>query len=242
MDVLEEQGDLPGAFAHSRAYIRLYRNVYAQEHEDKVRALEVLHRTHLAEHRAEAETKKNGELRASLGELDRLNQQAIEVGFTDELTGLRNRRYLMMHVMNKLQETPFALAVLDLDHFKRINDTYGHDGGDRVLKEFAGLLQTQVREGDIVTRIGGEEFVVIFPTTDLTKAHLVLTRLLEIMQTHPWAPLGPTEYVTFTAGLTECLGGNLKNALREADALLYVGKTQGRNGIWPNKPHDKLRP
>jgi diguanylate cyclase (GGDEF)-like protein len=231
-DILEEQGDVVGALRHSQEHIRLYRKVYAREHENKVRALEVLHRTRLAELSAATERQKNIELSDALKKLEQLNQQTIEASFTDELTGLRNRRYLMNHVMNTLREIPFSLAVVDLDHFKRINDTYGHDGGDWVLKEFASLLKTQVREHDMTIRFGGEEFIVIFPQTKLARAKKVLIRLLAKMQKHGWSSLNEAEHPTFTAGIAECLDGDLKRALHTADALLYLGKANGRNGVW----------
>jgi diguanylate cyclase (GGDEF)-like protein len=232
MDILEEQGDIQGALKHSRDYIRLQRKVYTQEHENKVRALEVLHRTQLAEQRVVIEQQRNKELRHSLEQLEHLNQQTTEVSLTDELTGLRNRRYLMKHLAHTLRETAFSLAIVDLDYFKKINDTYGHDSGDTVLKEFAHLLATQVREHDIPVRFGGEEFIVIFPNTTLDQAKVVLTRIRVNMQQHIWSLLKPSEHVTFTAGLIQCSDGNLQAAIQNADVLLYVGKGHGRDGIW----------
>jgi diguanylate cyclase (GGDEF)-like protein len=231
-DILEEQGDFQGALHHSREHTRLYRKVYAKEHENKVRALEVLHRTQLAEQKAANEQQKNTELRRTLDELERLNQQTTTASLTDELTGLHNRRYLMRHVTTMLRDTLFTLAVIDLDHFKRINDSYGHDGGDRVLKEFATLLKTTVRERDTVIRLGGEEFVVVFPNTKLARAKLVLNRVLAKMQKHVWSSLKAGEHPTFTAGLAECLDDDLNRVLQAADALLYSGKANGRNGVW----------
>jgi two-component system, cell cycle response regulator len=135
-----------------------------------------------------------------------------------------------------LRDIPFSLAVVDLDHFKHINDTYGHEGGDKVLKEFAQLLTTQLREHDIALRFGGEEFIVIFPNTELDGAKTTLLRVLAEMQKHVWSSLSSTEHPTFTAGIAECLDGDLKHALQVADALLYVGKSNGRNGVWIEEP------
>jgi diguanylate cyclase (GGDEF)-like protein len=231
-DILSEEGDFEAALKHSREHIRLYKKVYAQEHENKVRALEVLHRTQLAEQRVLIEEQRNKDLRHAFDELERLNEQTVETSLTDELTGLRNRRYLMTHVTKTLQDISFCLAVVDLDYFKRINDTYGHEGGDVVLKEFATLLKTQVREHDIALRLGGEEFIVIFPNTDLAGAKATLLRVLAAMKNHVWSSLGLSEPPTFTAGIAQCLDGDLKRALQTADALLYVGKANGRNGVW----------
>lgn len=235
-DILEEQGDFQAALNHSREHMRLYKKVYAHEHENKVRALEVLHRTKMAEQKALIEEQRNKDLRGALDELERLNQKTVETSLTDELTGLRNRRYLMAHVTKILQDIPFCLAVVDLDHFKQVNDTYGHEGGDTVLKEFARLLEAQVREHDIALRFGGEEFIVIFPNTDLHGAKATLLRVLAEMQKHVWSSLSPNEHPTFTAGIADCLDGDLRRALQVADALLYVGKANGRNGVWVEPP------
>jgi diguanylate cyclase (GGDEF)-like protein len=234
-DILEEEKDFQLALKHSREHMRLYKKVYAREHENKVRALEVLHRTKLAEQKARIEEQRNKDLRHAFDELEQLNRQTMETSLTDELTGLRNRRYLMTHVTRTLQDIPFCLAVIDLDHFKRVNDTYGHEGGDEVLKEFAHLLRGQVREHDIALRLGGEEFVVIFPNTDLPGAKAMLVRVLSEVRTHHWSSLHPEEVQTFTAGIAECLDGDLKRTLQVADSLLYIGKANGRNGVWTEK-------
>ncbi len=228
-EILEEQGDFQAALAHSREHMRLYRKVYSQDHENKVRALEVLYRTRLAEQRAATEQKRSRELSHALSQLEHLNQQTLEVSFTDELTGLRNRRFLMKHC---IYSEDYSLAMIDLDHFKYINDTYGHDVGDVILKEFSNFLKNHIREEDIPIRFGGEEFIVLFPNTLPDKAQAILARVLVQMKDHVWSPIKPSDYPTFTAGIAECLNGDLKETLQLADMLLYKGKHNGRNGIW----------
>ena len=231
-EILEEQGDFQAALHHSREHMRLYRKVYSHEHENKVRALEVLYRTRLAEQRAATEQKRSRELSHALSQLEHLNQQTLEASFTDELTGLRNRRYLMKHCTDV---EDYSLAMIDLDHFKRINDTYGHDAGDAILKEFAAFLKDHIREVDIPIRFGGEEFIVLFPDTTPDKAQAILTRLLANMKDYKWSPLKPGDYPTFTAGIAECSNGDLKETMQIADMLLYKGKQNGRNGVWVAK-------
>jgi diguanylate cyclase (GGDEF)-like protein len=229
--VLEERGDLAGALLHSRKHLQLTRQVHSTQNDDKVRALEVLHRTQLAQRRAEEEKRKNTELAVALGQLEVLNQTVLEVSMTDELTGLRNRRYLM-NLNLSLMGQAFVLAILDLDYFKSINDQFGHDGGDVVLREFARLLQAQIRSQDIVVRFGGEEFVILFRDAQLETARMVLERLLTRLKEHVFMPLTLTTPLSFTAGVVTCNDGNILEALKRADKLLYQGKNAGRNSLW----------
>jgi diguanylate cyclase (GGDEF)-like protein len=231
-DILEERGDLAGALRHSRKHLQLTRQVHSTQNDDKVRALEVLHRTQIAQRRAEDEQRKNTELAAALGQLEVLNQTVLEVSMTDELTGLRNRRYLMNLNLSAWAGQEFVLAILDLDYFKSINDQFGHDGGDVVLREFSGLLQAQIRNQDIVVRFGGEEFVILFQDTQLETARMILERLLTRLKEHVFTPLTMTRPLSFTAGIVTCNDSNILEALKRADDLLYQGKNAGRNSVW----------
>ncbi len=230
-DVLEERGDLAGALHHSRKHLQLTRQIHSAQNDDKVRVLEVLHRTQFAQRRAEDEKRKNTELAATLNQLEVLNQTVLEVSLTDELTGLRNRRYLMNLDLNAWSDQNVALAILDLDYFKSINDQFGHDGGDVVLKEFARLIQAQTRNRDIVVRFGGEEFVILFCDSSLETARAVLERLSARLKESAFAPLTLEKPLSFTAGIVTCQGGNILEALKQADQLLYQGKNAGRNRI-----------
>jgi diguanylate cyclase (GGDEF)-like protein len=231
-DVLEERGDLAGALRSSRKHLQLMRQVHSTQNDDKVRALEVLHRTQLAQRRAEDEKRKNTELAAAMGQLEVLNQTVLEVSLTDELTGLRNRRYLISLDLSAWAGQKFALAILDLDYFKSINDQFGHDGGDLVLREFARLLQAQTRNHDIVVRFGGEEFVILFRDAQLETARVVLERLLVQLEKHVFRSLTMTRPLSFTAGIVTCEDGNIVQALKRADDLLYQGKNAGRSSLW----------
>jgi diguanylate cyclase (GGDEF)-like protein len=238
-DVLEELGDVAGALWHSRAHVRMFKRVHTAEQEDKVRALEVLHRTQFAQRSAqeaqrsaEEARRKNAELASALDQLAVMNRAVLEASLTDELTGLRNRRYLMNLDLGAWADQVSSVAVLDLDYFKSINDHHGHDGGDIVLKEFAALLNTQLRAEDIVARFGGEEFVIFFPRTPLEVAEVVLKRLLAHSSAQVWSRIALRRPLTFTAGVVTCRDGRLLDALKRADALLYQGKNAGRNAVW----------
>lgn len=234
-EVLEGLGDTAGALGHLRAHLALFRRVYAEEAEQKVRALEVQHRTQLIERDAELARQNNLELRAALDQLGRLHEQLEDVSLTDELTGVRNRRFLMTRGAAILGAAsaarPAALAVVDLDHFKAVNDSLGHDGGDQVLREFAALLQGELRAHDVVVRFGGEEFVALLPDTPLDRAAEALERVRAALRTRPWTSAPLRAPLTFTAGVTACPGDDLLAALRRADQLMYAGKNAGRNVI-----------
>lgn len=210
-DLYESQGLPTEALHHLRAHVQLLRTLHQDEHEQRVSALEVMHRTELIRAQAEA-----GQRRAE--ELSRLSR-------TDDLTGLPNRRHLLDAGTALLRERPGAVAIIDIDHFKAVNDTYGHETGDRVLQAFA----TRLRQGlpsAFVARSGGEEFVALFPGLSPHDA----CALLDDVRTGRDA-LDDLPGVTFTAGVAHCEGGDLKDALRRADLLLYQGKTGGRDCV-----------
>ena len=227
----EDLGDYKKALLHSREHIRLFQEVFTEKQDNKVRVFEVMYRTHIIEQKAQHIAEKNQSLQQVIDELESLNQEMLQTSQTDALTGLYNRRYLRAYVQEYLQKRTFCLALVDLDHFKRINDTYGHDKGDEVLKHFAQVLKSHVRHNDVVVRHGGEEFVIVFPEGSETEAKIVLERILAAMKEHDWQiDLSPT----FTAGVGKCLDGDLDKVLKTADELLYFGKANGRNGVWTN--------
>ena len=119
-------------------------------------------------------------------------QSTMEMAVTDGLTGLHNRRYLERHLATLVQqatarEKPLSVLVLDIDHFKTINDTYGHAAGDEVLREFSRRVRKAVRGIDLACRLGGEEFVVAMPDTDAALALLVGERLRQKIAGEPFA-------------------------------------------------------
>jgi diguanylate cyclase (GGDEF)-like protein len=126
---------------------------------------------------------------------------------------------------------PVCVLMLDIDHFKQVNDTYGHDGGDQVLKFFAQLLTRTVRQQDLVARIGGEEFLIMLPDTDLPGAQRMANRLLQALRTSTIEYAGQQFGVTCSMGVIDWHGPgeSVQNLLIRADRLLYQAKQQGRN-------------
>jgi len=168
-------------------------------------------------------------------ELGRRNEEWREASLRDALTGLYNRRFLFEWVEKQLAVArrsgqPLAVALIDLDHFKKVNDEAGHDAGDRVLRQAAALLGTALRDADVVARYGGEEFVVVLPETDGTTALAVLERTLAVFRETTWE--GRSQSTTFSAGLTLLREGEtVKDLFRRADDLLYRAKRAGRNQV-----------
>jgi diguanylate cyclase (GGDEF)-like protein len=151
---------------------------------------------------------------------------------TDELTGLANRRSLNA-AMSAGDPSRSALVMLDLDHFKRVNDTLGHPAGDAALKHLAKLLRMALRTGDVAARIGGEEFAVWLPGADLALGMEVAERLRTLVTERPFR-LGGAEYpITISCGVSACPAPVLQpdNLMATADSALYQAKRQGRNRV-----------
>ncbi|MBN8958330.1 MAG: PleD family two-component system response regulator [Rhizobiales bacterium] len=166
-------------------------------------------------------------------------QQSIEMAVTDVLTGLHNRRYMEMHLAALVDQStargkPLSVLVLDIDHFKSINDSYGHDAGDDVLREFGGRIRKSIRGIDLACRIGGEEFVIVMPETDLAVAGMVAERLRRRIVAEAFAISGATPIpVTISIGLAALATptDTPTAILRRADQALYRAKRDGRNRV-----------
>ena len=177
------------------------------------------------------------ELERRMRQLERLRDRFREQAHQDWLTGLRNRRWLARELprlvaASRRGGTPMSLAVLDIDHFKTVNDRFGHDVGDRVLRAFASLLTSTVRAADVVVRSGGEEFAILMPATPRDEAVLCCERIREALRGWQWPAPEPELGLTVSAGvvsLDEC------ETMRElsvlADDRLYAAKAAGRDRI-----------
>ncbi len=163
--------------------------------------------------------------------LQRIQAMAIR----DELTGLFNRRHMMevLEQQTRRQERsgkPFTLCLIDLDHFKRINDTYGHGAGDEVLRHFAEIAQYTLRDTDVLARWGGEEFLLMLPDTPADAGSLSIERIRKSLMHAPLVPELPELHVTFSAGLMEFnQGDEMRTAIERADRALYQAKSDGRD-------------
>lgn len=148
---------------------------------------------------------------------------------TDQLTGLANRREMdRLLAQWEAASLPFAVVVLDIDHFKRVNDTYGHDVGDVVLKQLAIVMRQHSRSMDLPCRTGGEEFAILLPHSALPAALEVAERLRRAVETHTFDQVGR---VTISCGVSAmpATAPSLTAVLKAADVALYEAKRGGRN-------------
>jgi two-component system cell cycle response regulator len=166
-------------------------------------------------------------------------QAAIEMAIIDPLTGLNNRRYLESHLATLLDQAahkgrPLSLMILDIDHFKAVNDTHGHNAGDEILKSFSSRIRKTVRTADLVCRLGGEEFVVVMPDTSLVVATRIAERVRSVIEAEsfPLDEEGGAIPVTVSIGLADRgLESNPDALFKRADRALYASKSSGRNRV-----------
>ncbi len=165
--------------------------------------------------------------------------QGMEMAITDALTGLHNRRYMESHLSTLVSQAvktgrPLSVLIADIDFFKSVNDTYGHDVGDAVLREFAARFRRNTRGIDLACRMGGEEFVVIMPDTDLVRALQVGERLRACIAADPFQLKGNTQLrVTASVGIStlESRNDTPDTLFKRADKALYSAKRDGRNRV-----------
>jgi diguanylate cyclase (GGDEF)-like protein len=171
-------------------------------------------------------------------ELREARDSALKASQTDDLTGISNRRHIMAHLEDLLAgrsahgPVSGCTCLIDLDHFKAVNDCYGHPTGDLVLMRFAEVIRQGTRPKDSFGRLGGEEFLLNFPATTLTEAVAIITRLLDQIRTTLLIPTKPDLRLTFSAGLTAFAGGETVSAIySRCDKALYEAKHAGRDRL-----------
>jgi diguanylate cyclase (GGDEF)-like protein len=176
-------------------------------------------------------------LRPSLRLLE-LQERLYDRAITDELTNLKNRRYLMERLQEELirskrKNAPLSLLLLDIDHFKRINDTLGHEAGDGALKHTARILGMSTRPYDTVGRFGGEEFLIIFPQTNAREALEIFERIRSSLEVSPFEREVESVRLTLSGGVSELRPQDVSvdELLARADRALYRAKESGRNRV-----------
>ncbi|MCK5930781.1 MAG: GGDEF domain-containing protein [Fulvimarina manganoxydans] len=184
------------------------------------------------------QSQEQGELKSLTGRLERRSQDLEHAAVTDPLTGLHNRRFFDEAVHHYLQAfdrigRPLAFMLLDLDHFKSINDTYGHDVGDEVLKAVANCLFEFTRHHDIVARLGGEEFAIVAPNMNKTECHAFADRLREAISKLTIKVGNVHLRVTVSVGITISQRSDaFPEFYKRADVNLYNAKQTGRNRVY----------
>jgi diguanylate cyclase (GGDEF)-like protein len=160
---------------------------------------------------------------------------ALKASQTDQLTGLPNRRHVLERLDGALAAyeatgSKLSIALIDIDHFKAINDVHGHDAGDTVLRHFAGTCLERVREQDVLGRMGGEEFLLVLPGAQASEASGIVGRIRDGYPAARLVEEGFDVPYTFSAGVAEAMAGDDRSSiLRRADRALYAAKGEGRN-------------
>jgi diguanylate cyclase len=235
--VAERRGDTASALARFKRFHELHEAARTDRARLRSQVLAVRHETE----RAQAEAQQAQQHAQALAQANQqLESDAVvlrEQALLDPLTGVANRRRLDRELALRFDKAvssglPLCVALLDIDHFKQVNDGFSHAVGDEVLRRLALILRGQCREHDLVARYGGEEFVLIFGHVGQRPALQACERIRTAVQRHAWSELQPGLAITISVGLTE-ISGHVDAAagLRAADALLYRAKAAGRNCV-----------
>jgi diguanylate cyclase (GGDEF)-like protein len=178
---------------------------------------------------------RTAELRKANEELQEQAEALNRLARTDALTGLANRRAAIEHLhelweLHRRNAIHYSVVLVDIDFFKKVNDTYGHDVGDHALTHVATLLKTHARTTDVVARFGGEEFLVCLPGTDIKGAQVLAEKLRATVADTPMETVG---HVTISLGVAECIADDKDemDAVNRADHALYRAKSEGRNRV-----------
>lgn len=168
-------------------------------------------------------------------------QESVSLAVTDGLTKLYNRHYLDTHLKNLFKQAvetgrPLSMLIMDMDHFKSVNDTYGHDVGDEVLRQLAQIIIHTIRSADLAARYGGEEFVILMPETDASRAYEAAERIRKMVETTPFKISHDIGVInkTVSIGISWLEQGDTSESLlKRADNALYMSKNAGRNKVTP---------
>jgi diguanylate cyclase (GGDEF)-like protein len=233
-DALEKSGDHREALAQYKTYHRLERELSDRDTQKKLQQLALREEIGKALSEARAQSRRSAELFEQNEALRRQTEALDRIAYVDALTGLPNRRRFEERAAALPEQLPetFAVAVLDIDFFKRINDTWSHAMGDTVLQAVGMLLHSHCREEDLVARIGGEEFVLVLSGISPGQAMEACERVRAGIEAHPWSSVQAGMNVTISIGLAVADGKSaLGDLLKTADARLYAAKRGGRNRV-----------
>jgi diguanylate cyclase (GGDEF)-like protein len=207
---------------------------------DYLRAIPVVIEKNLEQHRLKLENQRlQVELEKRLEESRQQNVILQHLSTTDYLTGLHNHRYLQERIEEELnlsirKRIPVSVIMVDLDHFKKVNDVYGHLFGDQVLREVAEILKKSTRACDTVARYGGEEFLILLPATELEGAVMIAERALEQIRSWKFDNEGTLVPITASSGVAGFIPssvGRRENLVAKADRAMYRAKELGRDQV-----------
>jgi len=252
--IFEQLKDYQQAYDHLKAYLDLEQKLNAEKNELKYKSLETVYRTQSLQTEARIIQNKNDQLEKEITErrwaeeaLRQSEEKYRRLANLDPLTGLNNRRYFYTLALNEFKRIkryfhPLTVMMVDIDHFKKINDQLGHLAGDQILKMVARQLETFLREVDILGRFGGEEFVVLMPETTMEQSISVANRLLRLFTDARFEVHEKIVQVTVSIGIAPYEEGvPIDRLVDRADKAMHLAKKGGRNriAIWDETRSDR---
>jgi len=234
--IYEELGEFNKALDHFKQFHKIKEILFNDKNIGRLQFLQIHHEAEIARQEIEIHQLRNVELEQEIRQRKRLQEKLYKQATTDELTGISNRRHFMELAQSevgraKRQKNALALALIDLDQFKLINDTYGHSAGDHVLVAFTKTCLTNIREIDIFARFGGDEFSLLLPNSNSTQAGNIIERIYKNLANRPEKYRGNKISISISSGITSYSGKNdsLDKLLSRADQALYNSKEAGKN-------------
>jgi len=230
------------ALEHFEQFHQLKETVFNDQSDQRIKSLTMIHQLEQARRETQIHQQKSLELMHEVEERRKAQELAEHISRIDSLTGMFNRSYFFARVQQHISESnpdrePSSILIMDLDHFKRVNDNYGHLEGDHTLISVTTRINQVLRKDDIVGRFGGEEFVVFLPRTSLEMAQTIAERIRLAIEELVVSPSCPELRVTTSIGVASLQAGGkqekllLEQILYQADQALYLAKSQGRNQV-----------
>jgi diguanylate cyclase (GGDEF)-like protein len=240
--VEQELGLYKKSLQHLYQHMKLREKLWIEQSENRLKDLQTFHKLEMVQAEASLAREKNNELATINSELQnaleqqaRLQKELMRMASTDDLTGAVNRRQLVNDGTLEMERyhhvgAPFVVTILDVDHFKRINDTFGHSAGDEILRRLTTCCKTHLRRFDVFGRLGGEEFCIIHHDTDTQGAVVAVKRLMQSISEIETSDIIGNMTLSVSMGLSEVRKSNdtFYDVLHDADMALYEAKNAGR--------------